>query len=269
VTPAPNPSSQPPTITPEKEIVPPAVPLFHKWRWLGGRALEIEPDYEPVVHVVQCFRTRRYVYPYLRRKGCRVLRCWGSDATQACVHTKSRTRRVCFITGLGHGSFTRYTGHNGQTIWEVCKYDPSEVKGKIVHLLSCYTAQQLGPDLIEKGARAYLGYSKAFHLVFTTGHTATEPCRSVLKDQRADAFVKCDSQIPQAIADGATTEKAYIRAYDCFTDSINYWLGVDPYVAQWLLWDRDCLTLLGDRKARCHCYLWPWPFVDFVVKPEE
>ena len=62
------------------------------------------------------------------------------------------------IIGVGHGDKDSFTGQNEAVILEVGRYNPREVKGKMIKLLSCQTGVALGPDLIANGAKAFLGY---------------------------------------------------------------------------------------------------------------
>jgi hypothetical protein len=62
------------------------------------------------------------------------------------------------IIGVGHGSQTSFTGQNEALILEIGKYNPREIKGKVIKLLSCQTGVSLGPDLVKNGAKAFMGY---------------------------------------------------------------------------------------------------------------
>lgn len=62
------------------------------------------------------------------------------------------------IIGVGHGDKDSFTGQNESVIIEVGRYNPREVKGKMIKLLSCQTGVALGPDLVKNGAKAFLGY---------------------------------------------------------------------------------------------------------------
>jgi len=62
------------------------------------------------------------------------------------------------IIGAGHGSEDTFTGQNEAVILEVGKYDPKEVRGKMIKLLSCQTGVELGPDLVKNGATCVLAY---------------------------------------------------------------------------------------------------------------
>ena len=62
------------------------------------------------------------------------------------------------IIGMGHGDVDDFTGQNEVLILKVGQYDPQEVEGKVVKLLSCLTGVKLGPDLIGNGAASFAGY---------------------------------------------------------------------------------------------------------------
>ena len=61
----------------------------------------------------------------------------GANDTRPNFAAANRRRGVVYISGVGHGSPTVYTGYRHSRLWEVCRYDSREVKGKIIHLLSC------------------------------------------------------------------------------------------------------------------------------------
>jgi hypothetical protein len=62
------------------------------------------------------------------------------------------------IIGTGHGEPDEWTAQNESPVWKLGQYNPAEVKGKVVKLVSCLVGQQLGPDLVANGAAAFLGF---------------------------------------------------------------------------------------------------------------
>ena len=77
-------------------------------------------------------------------------------------------RHSDIIIGAGHGDVDVFTGQNEAVLLEVGKYDPKVVEGKVIKLLSCQTGVILGPDLIENGAKAFLGYTDDYVWVMDT-----------------------------------------------------------------------------------------------------
>jgi hypothetical protein len=189
-------------------------------------------------HVIPCFPRRRIIPIVLS----------GANDTRPNFAAACKRRGVVYISGVGHGSATAYTGYRFSRLWEACKYDPAEVKGAIIHLLSCKTAQQLGPDLIKKGACAYFGYFENFTI--TWAHPTV--------------FWKCDSAIDFALCRGLNAGMAARVALSVY----NYWIGkmrtIHGPTATWLTWDRDALRtpLNGRQYGRSDCTLRRLPFFE-------
>jgi len=112
---------------------------------------------------------------------------------------------VVLITGAGHGTPTSFQGFQGQAVFSIGAYNPDEVRGKIVHFLSCDSALQLGPDLVAKGCLAYIGYDDNF----------------VFDDAFGESFFKCNGQILLGLADGLSVGDAVGKAKDLFNTTIN------------------------------------------------
>jgi len=62
------------------------------------------------------------------------------------------------IMGVGHGDVDVFTGQNEAVILEVGRYDPREIEGKVIKLLSCQCGVELGPDLVNNGCTTFMGY---------------------------------------------------------------------------------------------------------------
>jgi hypothetical protein len=189
------------------------------------KALAIDSAYEPVTKAGYDYR-QEHVYPYLEAKGFGILRCQGKLARRTYVAPEAVREDVTYVTGVGHGSQTTYTGDHGDYIFSVGEYQPEEADGKVVHFLSCQTAAQLGPDFVENGCRAYFGYDVNFTFFM----------------DYADVFFECDSLIDRAFADGLTAEEVYDRVIDLYDARIAELeeAGHD-YVAAALETDRDHL----------------------------
>ena len=136
-------------------------------------------------HVHPCFRARR-IYPIVLA---------GANDTRPNFANACRRRGVIHVSGVGHGSPTAYTGYRYSRLWQVGSYDPAEVKDTIIHLLSCKTAQQLGPDLVRNGACAYFGYFENFTITW----------------DHPNVFWICDSVIDRALCIGLNAGGRYIR----------------------------------------------------------
>jgi hypothetical protein len=207
---------------------------------LAVTVLAVDSNYEPVTKAAFDYRQEK-VYPYLEGKGFTLARCQGPLARRIYVASEARGADVVYITGVGHGSYTAYTGDHYNIIFEVGQYHAEEAAEKVVHFLSCQTAAELGPDFVENGCRAYFGYDEnfTFYMAF------------------ADTFFECDSEIDRGFADGLAADEVYERVITLFNQRIaDLESAGHDYVASVLEYDRDHLMApsvdarWGDPAAR-------------------
>jgi hypothetical protein len=166
-------------------------------------AVGIDSNFEPITASACAYRNST-VYPYLSAKGFNIVKLQGALARRMYVAPAVKQTGVEYITGVGHGAYDTYTGNAYEPIFQVGHYDPAEPKGKIVHLLSCETGRDLGPDFVKNGCLAYFGYDENFSFV---------PDDSAL-------FFACDSEIDLGFADGQAAEDVYARTMKKFNDQI-------------------------------------------------
>jgi hypothetical protein len=203
--------------------------------------LGIDSNYEPVTLAAFQYREKS-VYPYLQSKGFVVKKFQGPLARRHYVAPEATKPGVEYLTGVGHGSYNIYTGDHGDIIFQVGNYHPDEVKGKIVHFLSCQTARNLGPDFVRNGCRAYFGYDENF----------------TFQMDDSDTFFECDSEIDKAFADGLSALQVYDRVRRLYDQRIADLRAAGKlYVAATLEFDRDHLRCpssgganWGDPKAK-------------------
>ena len=168
------------------------------------RVLAIDVNHDDVTQIVHDYRNQ-YVYPYLESSGFGLVYCQGEAARRENVASAACRDDVAYITGSAHGSDTEYFGYDCWPIFQVGDYQPEEVDGKVIHLISCLTAADLGPDFVTNGCRAYFGYKRnfAFHPDYP------------------DIFLECDSEIDRAFADGLTAEKVHDRVIELYNQRIS------------------------------------------------
>lgn len=167
------------------------------------RILAIDSNHDCVTKIT-CNYRNQHVYPYLESRGFRLIRCQELSARREIVAPEAGQDDIAYITGAGHGTYTTYTGDWNLPIFQVGNYQPEESDGKIVHLLSCQTADKLGPDFVIHGCRAYFGYKALF----------------TFDPDYADVFLECDSEIDRAFADGLTAEEVYDRVEERYKQRI-------------------------------------------------
>jgi len=147
------------------------------------------------------------------------------------------------IIGVGHGDETAFTGQNEAVILEVGKYDPREVRGKVIKLLSCQTGVALGPDLIKNGAEAFLGYVDDYVWVCDEDLASTP-----WADEMAATSLMPVVDGLNALLDGKTCREAIEVELDGY--SRNAGVEEDELIKACLEFNRDNAILLGASEAR-------------------
>ncbi len=165
------------------------------------KVLCVDSSWDEATKLTRAFRDQ-HVYPMAGTHEL-VLR-QGAQATRVSISAAAVDVGVGFITGASHGTPDSFTGDRMETLWKVDQYGVSEVAGKIVHLLACYAARRLGPNLVQKGAVAFLGYDTEF--VFTK--------------ELADSFLACDAEIDLVLLAGGSVEEAHRAAILAFEDAL-------------------------------------------------
>jgi hypothetical protein len=250
----------------ERKVPVKPIPVIPDWKEvkkciiikLRNRALFCENTTDGVTSPFAAYRAAN-VHPVFARRGFTVIVLDGTNDTRTNFIPQAKNGLTVYISGVGHGAYTLYTGHAGNRILEVGTYDPAEVKNKGLHFLSCQTAKTLGPDTIAKGAKFYAGYDENFHLVWDdqgTTHVNEFQC-----------FAEADSTFDISIANGATAIQAYNATYNSFNLQM-----VKPQIpgtvtASWLKYDRDHLRLWGKQDT----VILPYRFVRicFPIKSLE
>ena len=143
------------------------------------------------------------------------------------------------IIGVGHGDEDSFTGHKETLILGIGKYQPREIEGKIIKLLSCDTGVALGPDLINNGAEAFLGYVDDYVWVMDADFAA----RPWADEFAATSLMPVVDSI-NALLDGKTCREALeveLAGY-----SRNAEVEEDELVKSCLEFNRDNAVLLGN-----------------------
>jgi hypothetical protein len=67
---------------------------------------------------------------------------------------------LSLVSGLGHGNSNEFTGHLDETVYQAPLFPTNRTATQaIVHLFSCNCANNLGPTLVQGGAKAFVGYT--------------------------------------------------------------------------------------------------------------
>lgn len=156
-----------------------------------------------------------------------------SQSSKSKVEAALKDNDITHITGCGHGSPTLYTGYSQGTVFTTSDATLlAKLKGTHIHLLSCLTAQKLGPAMMQYGAKSYAGYIPSFYF---TWKSATE-------------FFKADAAIDEGFAQGKTAPECYTQTIKAFNDLIEYLNKNEPSGVQHAITDRDGLSCLPKNR---------------------
>lgn len=174
-------------------------------------ALIIEANFDDITKAAFKYRQEN-IYPYLTAKGLEIIVLHDGSARREKVKQAIATSNIEYLFGVGHGEKDCFCGHRNLPIFSVGEYEQDEVKEKIIHLLSCFTAKSLGGDFIKQGAKAFFGYSEDFAIPFEDLEELAE---------LSEHFFGSDAEIERALADGLPIEEIETRVKQRFDDCIN------------------------------------------------
>lgn len=147
------------------------------------------------------------------------------------------------IIGVGHGDVDAFTGQNEALLLKVGQYDPREVEGKVIKLLSCQTGVELGPDLVANGCAAYLGYTDDYLWVMDADLASTP-----WADKMAATSLMPVIDSLNALLDGRAAKEAHEIELEGYRRNAE--VEEDELVKSCLEFNRDNAVLLGDPEAR-------------------
>jgi len=164
------------------------------------------------------------------------------------------------IIMTGHGDTDVITGQNEAVILEIGKYDPREVRGKVIKLLSCQTGVSLCPDLVANGAACAMGYVDDYVWVMDSDLAA----RPWADEMAATSLMPVIDGL-NALLDGKTAREALDIELSGY--SRNAEVEEDELIRSCLEFNRENAVLLGDPAARVRARpKLPLPF-QFIPPP--
>lgn len=164
--------------------------------------------------------------------------------------------RSDLIIGTGHGAPDEYSAQDESVVWKVGEYDPAQVKGKIVKLLACESGRTLGPDLVNNGALAFLGYDDDYLWLLDESRWMIPWSDPVAAPNLMPVMAGLNALLDGAKASEAlAVEKAgYLKN----AEDADFEMQRDL-----LLWDNDHAVLFGDENARIS----PRPHISLPFPP--
>jgi hypothetical protein len=146
---------------------------------------------------------RMSLYPTLQRERVDLHLCTGERATREVV-LAALGDSIGLVAGFGHGDPSEFFGRAGtDPIFRVGGEGADRVAKKIVHLMGCEAAAELGPALVrEHGALAFFGYAE--RIVYPASGEA------------ADAALEAAVKINADLVDGKCALDVHENALNAF-----------------------------------------------------
>lgn len=185
-----------------------------------------------------------HVVQYAQSQGYAVIDMPETQANKDPIYTELNVQDPGLFYGFGHGDVCRYTGDSEEDIF-TCN-DNSILSERMVYLLSCLTANALGPAIIKNGATYYAGYNISWTWLSESG-TEGDP----YDDIYALGFWESANELWMSICDGLSFSAAVYRCIDMYNQWIEYWLYENPEdpssedCIMWLIHDRNGLVALS------------------------
>ena len=181
-----------------------------------------------------------------RRLGWFVIDLYKDEATKENILNAIETYNPDFFHPMGHGSASIFTAQNKEVVFQACIND-DVLSGRISYFLSCLVGRELGPSIIRKGGKAFLGWQVEFTWVVESPYDpATDPY--------AKAFEDMVNSMAAVILRGGSMREAYNAGIATANKWIDYWSRQDdiraPEIIKWLIHDKEGLVLLGEETIR-------------------
>jgi molybdopterin biosynthesis enzyme len=161
------------------------------------------------------------------------------------VREHLQNQHIAYVTASGHGSVLEYLGWNNEIVISgstTVLPDDAMIRGKIFHILACSTAFSLGPALISRGAKAFIGYKDKYGITQN----------GVINSDLAMATVQAATQIDAVLLSGGTVKMAYDAAIQLYKDLQKQMFvnKVSATIQERLEQNRLLLTMFGDPNAK-------------------
>lgn len=146
------------------------------------------------------------------------------------------------IIATGHGEADEFTAQGESLIWKTGNYDPREVQGKVIKLLACQSGIGLGPNLVQNGARCFMGYDDDVIWIVDSAYYAQpweDPYAKLCLGPIVDGL--------QALLDGQTCGEAVAIERDGYFN--NGQIVDSSFVRSCLDFNAQHTVLIGDPSA--------------------
>jgi hypothetical protein len=166
----------------------------------------------------------------------------GPKAIRKNLDSYIQSKNPAFLFLNGHGNSKNIAGHDNDILVDY----RSSLPDTVMYARSCDAAQVLGPGLVEKGTKVFIGYTRKF----ICGYTPDKTWRP-LEDAMAKLFLEPSNLVATTLIKGNTAQEAHGRSraamYKNFRKMISSTATFEErYAARWMWSNLNSQVLLGD-----------------------
>jgi|SRR3989344_7556494 len=213
---------------------------------MNHSVLVTRPNYEYTTRYLSAWADK--IIEFAKQRGDKVLDLDGERANRKEFESMIKRHKPSFIFLNGHGNPGSIAGQANVTLIEE-NVNTGFLKETIVYAVSCESAKKLGANSIEKGAKAYIGYSESF-IFLIDRDKRTRPA----DDKLASLFLDPSNQVVISLLKGHSAEEAHVASQRFFSRNILKLLNSqskqeDTGAVRFLFWDMRFQVCQGDSKA--------------------
>jgi len=205
--------------------------------------LVTRPNYDAATTYL--FHWSKLVLQLAKKKGNQVVDLPASKANKADLLGRLQKINPKFIFLNGHGNDTTVFGQDDEALITT-KDTMDSFKNMIIYSRSCSSGKRLGPYSVNKGVKAFIGYTQPFIFIYDPS-LATRP----LADKTAGLFLDPSNMVVTTLIKGHSPTQADKRSKDAFRKNIQKLLTSETSkenasAVRFLFWDMKhqvCLTV--------------------------
>lgn len=136
----------------------------------------------------------------------------------------------------GHGNQDSVGGHDNEILLSVAD-GPELIKGKNIFIRACDAGFLLGPEIMKKGAKGFIGYIQPF--IFPID---LDSFKTPLEDKLAGPILECSNQVALSLIKGKSIKEAQEDSKRKYVEKIDELSGsqsASSYLLPFLLWNMN------------------------------
>jgi len=180
-------------------------------------------------------------------KGFKIAKIEGNEISEDTLRSRIKNKKPKFIFFNGHGSDTSLFDNKGEEFINIHSADV--FKETVTYTVACSCLVGLGPEAINKGCYAFIGYKKPFWIARDHKYESTP-----LKDGIAKPIIECSNIIVKSLIKGNNVEESIKKCHEKATDNILKLIyskePLAPASLQALVYNDEALSFEGESSAK-------------------